>query len=253
MSPKRYHRAENLPKSGESGGGQSSDGSSSSRSEGGSPSLLLLPLLQGLSRKEFLQIAGRVRFNFRSCKRGETIVREDQPCRSLLIVTSGELCATRRSDGGDYVLQEWMPAPYVLQPEALFGWRTHYTRSFLAATDLNLLEIDKDAVRDELFLYPSFCISFLNQICYTAQRREKALWRIHDDDLRGRFSHFLLQRCLHPSGRKALKIRKEDLAVHLDSSIRHVTPFLRTLQDEGLLVSTRGLLTIPSLERLIAR
>ncbi|MBR1594476.1 MAG: Crp/Fnr family transcriptional regulator [Alloprevotella sp.] len=214
--------------------------------------LLLLPLLQGLSRKELLQIAGRVRFNFRNFKREDVIVRQDEACRSLLIATSGEVCVTRHSDNGDYQLSEWYPAPLAIQPESLFGWRTHYTHGVVASTDVSLLEIDKDAVRDELFSYPAFRLGFLNHICYDAQRREGMLWRENGRSLPERLCHFLLQRCQRPSGRKELKIRKADLATHLGTSVRYVIPLLHTLQSKELVELMRGRLCIPSLEHLVA-
>ena len=213
--------------------------------------LLLLPLLQGLSKEELLQIAGRVRFNFHNRSRSEVIVSQDCQCRSLFIATAGELCVQRTSNVGDFVLSEWFPTPFVIQPEALFGWRTHYTHTIVCATDVSLLEIDKDAVRDVLFHYPAFRISFLNQISYTVQRQEQSLWREPEGSLYGRFCHFLLQRCLRPAGRKELKIRKKDLARHLNASIRYVAPFLHNLQAQGKIELTRGYLRIPSMERLL--
>lgn len=213
--------------------------------------LLLLPLLQGLSNKELLQIAGRVRFNFRSCKAGEIIARQDAPCRSLVFVMSGEIKQTRRGDDGNYSLTEWFCAPNVFQPEAMYGFRTQYSYTFEAESDVHLLEISKEDVRDTLIHYEAFRIGLLNYLSYAVQRTSSNLWRTSKPDIQSCFAHFLLQRCYRPAGRKELHIRRTDLATYIGTTKRSLIPVLENLEREKFIQLSRGKIEIPAFEQLL--
>ena len=214
--------------------------------------LLLLPFLQGLSNEELLQIAGRVRFHFQSRSEREIIARQDSPCKGLIYVTSGEIAQIRRGDGGDYTLTEWFSAPYLVQPEALYGFRTRYSHTFIAASDVRLLEISKEDVRDTLIHYDAFRIGLLNYLSYAVQRTTSSLWRIAKSDIPSRFAHFLLQRSTRPAGRKQLNIRRSELAECLNTTKRQLVPVLTELEEKGLIETTRGKIEIPAFEKLLA-
>ena len=48
----------------------------------------------------------------------------------------------------------------VLQPERLFGLRQRYSAGFIAETEVKLLKVSKQDVRDNLFNYMPFHINF---------------------------------------------------------------------------------------------
>lgn len=213
--------------------------------------LLLLPLFQGIGRGEFFEIAERIRIGFQKVAAGDVLVHQDSLCDRLLFILRGELCARHLSGNKHFVLSEWMDMPMVVQPEHLFGLRTRFTHSFHAVTDLQVLKIDKAAVRDILFYYPTFRINYLNMVSSQVQQTTRNLWKQWPVDLEARFVYFLMQRCSRPAGRKELKIKMSRLAEELLSTRLRVSDMLNALEERKLIVLHRERIEIPSFETLL--
>lgn len=213
--------------------------------------LLLLPLFQGIGRGEFFEIAERIRIGFQKVPAGEVLVRQDDSCAQLHFVLKGELCARHLSGNKHYVLSEWFDMPMVVQPENLFGFRTRFTHTFQAVTALHILKIEKAAVRDILFYYPTFRINYLNMVSTQVQQAGRNAWKRWPSDLESRFVHFLILRCARPAGRKELKIKMSQLSEELLATRLNVSRMLNLLQDRKLIVLHRERIEIPSFERLI--
>ena len=88
------------------------------------PRLLQLPLFQGIGRGDFWEIAELVRIAFHRLEAGKVLVREGDPCRSLIFVMRGTLCAQRSDDRHRYTFLEYLNQPMVVQAECLFGLST---------------------------------------------------------------------------------------------------------------------------------
>lgn len=221
------------------------------KEEGFFDRLLLLPLFQGIGRGDFQEIAERVRLGFLKKAKGNVLARQDELCTGLYFVLGGEICASKLSDQNDYALNEWLNMPLVLQPECLFGLSTRYTRTFIAASDVQLLRVEKDVVRDVLFYYPTFRINYLNLLSTRAQLSSRLLWRNVSMDLRSRFVQFLSARCLRPAGRKELQMGMVPLAEELLTTRLKVSRMLNDLADQNLLELHREKIVVPNMERLL--
>lgn len=213
--------------------------------------LLLLPLFQGIGRSEFQEITGRIRMGFQKIPRGAVIASQDSVCDALYFVLGGEVAAQKTSDDRSYSLIEWFAQPMVIQPDRLFGMRPRYSRTFMATTTLQLLRVDKAAVRDILFYYPTFRINYLNMVSTQVQQARQTLWRTLPDELLPRFVHFLQSRCFRPAGRKELRIKMKKLADELLVPRLRVSTFLNDLSARKYLELYRGRIVVPTLEQLI--
>lgn len=213
--------------------------------------LLLLPLFQGIGRSEFLEIAGRIRMGFQRVPRGTVIAEQDAPCDALYFVLGGEIEARKISDNRHYTLLEWFTQPTVIQLDSLFGMRTRYSRTYTATTTLQLLQVDKAAVRDILFYYPTFRINYLNMLSTQVQQAHQALGKAYPQALQARFVAFLQERCLRPAGKKELRIKMEDLAEELLVSRLKASTLLNEMSQKQMLELHRGRIVVPMLEHLI--
>lgn len=83
--------------------------------------LLQLPLLQGLAPEDFTSILEKVKLHFVKLKAGETIARANTPCSELIFLLNGEVSVTTASADGIYSLTEFAQAPYLIEPQSLFG------------------------------------------------------------------------------------------------------------------------------------
>lgn len=213
--------------------------------------LLRFQLFQGLSRNELLQMAGNTKFGFMKQQAGQKVVQEGQPCRTLYFLVSGSMQLTTRSTDGGYCLLEQVHAPWLLQPEALFGASPQFSCTCQTIGACHFITLSKDEV---LRLADQFLIvrlNLLNMLSTLAQKREARQWRRAPLTLQERFVRFLLHHALYPAGAKQLHILMTRLAQELGDSRLNVSRMLNQLQDEQKLQLRRGRIIVPSLEKLI--
>lgn len=215
--------------------------------------LVNIPIFQGISRDDFINIASKVHFDFRSYKPGETIAYADEACSSLICVISGSIEQIMRAEDGSYFFREYIDRPTVLQPERLFGLYPRYSASFVATKETSVLCVPKHEVRDILFGYITFHINYLNLVCTAKQQCESRLWKTLPEPLEHRFVHFVTTRSQRPAGRKEIEIGMVQLAEELVTTRLNVSKMLNRLKDENLIYLSRGLIVIPELEKLIQR
>ena len=119
-------------------------------------SLQSSPLFQGLTSDNLLQIIGQTKFTFRKIAAGDIIKKEGEQCNRLALVVNGQAKSIAYADDHGYSIEENVAAPYTLQPECMFGLQLHYTRTFIATTTCDIVEIDKDdlmRISDEFIIF----------------------------------------------------------------------------------------------------
>lgn len=213
--------------------------------------LLSLPLFQGLSKSEYTEMAERVPLSGRRVAAGTVLIRQDDPCRSLLFVLTGRVSVRCHDDRHTYVLSEELHAPQVLQPDCLFGLNTTYTRTFTADTEVEVMEIEKSMVRDTLFDYPIFRFNYLNLLSHHLQQAHRHRWRSREAALSHRFVRFLADRCYRPAGHKELHIKMTQLAGELHATRLNVSRMLSALQAQGLIQLRRERIVITAFQDLL--
>ncbi|MGM9688032.1 MAG: Crp/Fnr family transcriptional regulator [Alloprevotella sp.] len=206
--------------------------------------LLYVPLFQGFSRLDFLDIVAQTPFDFRTLSPREVLFHQDSECRSLCIVLGGELQAVGESPDHSYKLAETLQAPWVVEPLSLFGLHNRYTRTYRAHTSLQVVMLSKQSVQQLLSTYAAFQINFYNMICTQGQACERAVWQQPASSLEQHFLQFLLSRSLRPVGQKQLYVRMTDLAVQLGTTRLNVSHMLARMSQAGRLSNTRGCISI---------
>ena len=142
-------------------------------------------------------------------------------------------------------------APYILQPERIFGINQRYTSSFRAETPCNLITIDKQEVLLLLETQLVFRLNVLSLMAAEVQRQYHHAWRSAPKTLRERIIRFLFSRCLYPAGAKTFYILMNQIAAELNDSRLDISHALNAMQADGLLTLHRGRIEIPMLERLL--
>lgn len=210
--------------------------------------LLLTPLFQGFSRLDFLDIVEKTPLEFQTFQPGDIIIRQEQPCQNLGLLLGGNAWFMQSDPEQTYRYAELIPAPFIVQPESLFGLHNRYTRTVTAATELQVVILSKQSVNRLMHEHITFQLNLLNNICSEAQHRGQLMWQKRLDSPDERFRIFLLRRSLRPAGHKVLRIRMEDLACELGTTRLKVSNMLRHLSHKGLLTYSRGTIDIPRLE-----
>ena len=154
------------------------------------------------------------------------------------------------ADDHGYSIEENVAAPYTLQPECMFGLQLHYTRTFIATTTCDIVEIDKDdlmRISDEFII---FRMNLVNYISALSQKTTRKLWHPIPADAHDRIVHFIKTHCSSPTGPKTMRIKMTRLAQETGLGRRAVSEILNTMQDENLLTFSRGIIEINHIEAL---
>ena len=86
--------------------------------------LLQLPLFQGLCHEDFTSILDKVKLHFIKHKAGETIIKSGNPCTQLCFLLKGEISIVTNAKENIYTVIEQIEAPYLIEPQSLFGMNT---------------------------------------------------------------------------------------------------------------------------------
>ena len=213
--------------------------------------LLQFTLFQGMSHADLMQVAGHTKFNFSKLAAGKKLVKEGDDCHHLVFVTNGTLRAETVSDDHSCRVTESISAPYILQPERLFGITQRYSSSFTAETPCSLISIDKQEVLLLLETQLVFRLNMLNLLAAESQRLRHHAWRTAPRTLPERITRFFFSRCLYPAGPKTFHILMQQMAKELNDSRLDISVALNKMQAEGLLTLHRGRIEIRMLERLL--
>ena len=165
--------------------------------------LLQLPLFQGLCHEDFTSILDKVKLHFIKHKVGETIIESGSPCKQLCFLLKGErFLSSQSSKENIYTVIEQMEAPYLLEPQSLFGMNTHYTSAYVAHTEAHTVSISKAFVLSDLFKYEIFRLNYMNIVSNRAQNLYSRLWEEPTQDLKRKSFAFFLLHCEKGAGRK---------------------------------------------------
>ena len=213
--------------------------------------LLQLPLFQGLAQEDFTNILGKVKLSFTKHKAGEVIVKAGDTCSQLIFVLKGEISSCTSSANTSYSSTEYFQAPYVIEPQSLFGMSTSYVSAYTAQTETHTVSISKAFVMSELFKYDIFRLNYMNIISNRTQMLHNRLWAVFGNSPESRIIHFILSHTERLSGEKILKIKMEDLAQIINETRTGVSKALNTMQTKGLVELHRGEIILPNVENLI--
>lgn len=197
--------------------------------------LLQLPLFQGLAQEDFTCILGKVKLHFTKHKAGEILAKKDTACRQLIFILNGEIASSTSSNDNSYSIMEFFQAPYLIEPQSLFGMNTSYVSTYIAQTEVHTVTISKTFVMSHLFRYEIFRLNYMNIISNRAQTNYNRLWNKTIGNPETRIADFILSHIERLSGKKILKIKMEVLADILNDTRLSISKALNGMQEKGLL------------------
>ena len=210
-------------------------------------------LFQGMSRNELLQLAGNTRFGFQKMQEGKTVVREGEACQQLYFMVSGEVAVTSMGSDHSYRMVEYFSAPWMFEPEALFGMSPRYRHTVSTHTDVHFITLTKDEVLRLLDDFLIFRLNLLNLMATVAQRHAQRRWLRSARTLEEQIIRFFVDHSVYPAGRKELYILMQQLANEVGTTRLRVSQQLGILQQQGHLQLFRGRIVIPALEHLLMK
>jgi CRP-like cAMP-binding protein len=209
--------------------------------------LLQLPLFQGLCHEDFTSILEKTKLHFIRRKPGERFVTQGDKCEQLTFIIKGTATMQTESADKTFTMIEKLEAPYLIEPQILFGLNQTYYSSYCAVTEVNIINIAKSAILAELMNYEIFRLNYMNVISSRAQSMQNRIWHGHYEHIEDRILNFIYMHVDRPAGEKTLKIKMEDLALYLDETRLNVSKALNNMQKVGILTLKRGEIFIDNL------
>ena len=213
--------------------------------------LLQFTLFQGMSHADLMEVVTHTKIGFHKFPKGKCLARASEPCNRLSFLINGTILAEKISDNHAYRVVERLSAPYLPEPERLFGIQQVYDYTYTSLTDVNFITIDKQEVMLLLETQLVFRLNMLNLIATEAQRLLHHPWRTCPKNLRERIILFFFAHCQYPAGQKTFFILMRQLADLLNDNRLEISQALNQMQADGLLSLYRGRIEIPMLERLL--
>ncbi len=212
--------------------------------------LLQLPLFQGLTQQEISDAMSHVRLDFANYHRGDEVVMQDDVCRTLVYIISGEMMAEYRDPKGRFVLTEHLPNLKVIEPYNMFGMHQKFSRTYIFSTDGTTLTIDKQMLLKHLMANNIIKINFMNITSNKYQQTLHLMWDFPDDTVLHKIIKFILSYSIVPKGKKDVQIKMRDLADIIHETRLNVSGVLNEMQEQGLVTLQRGGFTIGELQNL---
>lgn len=103
-------------------------------------------------------------------------------------------------------------------------------------------------------LSETFIAFRMNIVSFFATRTQKHLnriWKHSPTTTRERIALFIISHCSHPAGHKTIKIKMTQMAEELNDNRLNVSTALNAMQADGLITLSRGVITVPKLEKII--
>ncbi len=213
--------------------------------------LLQFTLFQGMSHADLMEVVTHTKIGFHKFPRGKCLARAGESCDRLAFLINGTLQAERIADNHAYRVVERLSAPYLPEPERLFGIHQQYAYTYSTLSDVNFITIDKQEVMLLLETQLVFRLNMFNLMATETQRLLHHPWRTCPKSLRERIIQFFFAHCQYPAGHKTFYILMRQLADLLNDSRLDISDALNQIQADGLLTLHRGRIEIPMLERLL--
>lgn len=210
-----------------------------------------LPFFQGMSLSELDSVIEKLRLGFAKVGKGDFIVCDGQAADKLVFVIRGLLSIVTIADDNAYSIEEDASAPYVLQPERLFGLQQRYSHSFKALEECHILYISKSDAISLTTQSEVFRINVLNMLCTMTQKMQRIPWHAKPVSIRHKIFRFIENRCLRPAGRKVLNIGMVRLGAEIAESRLNVSRELHRLEEENLICMKKGMIVVHALEKLL--
>lgn len=206
-----------------------------------------VPLFAGVRRETLAFLTAKL--HRRRFRRGDTLVRQDEPAQALLLITSGSVKISRLTEEGDEaVLALVGQGGCIGEVAALDGSPRSATVTAVEPTETLILARDDllAAVRDD----PELALALIATLAMRLRRADARLEDAYFSDLGTRLARRLLQ-IAEEHGHETdagietpLPLTQTELASMLGAARSRVNGLLGSFQDAGLLRLGKGSFTI---------
>jgi CRP-like cAMP-binding protein len=157
--------------------------------------ILKAPFFHGMKEQEVLPLLLSKRNGRRNYKPNSFIVMQGDECRSMYLLTEGQVRTQMVNEEGKQITIELLEAPLMLAPGFVFGQNNRFPVNVETTKDCELILIDKELFLEFLHQYP---IAMLNFIKLLSNRSQLLSARVNQFALQSLKSRLVNYIRLHP-------------------------------------------------------
>lgn len=170
--------------------------------------------------------------------RGKLVFSENERCRNLHVVLSGEVKISKLSDDGREQIIHVMGAGSFFGEDILFGGE-RYEAAAEVLSKTTLLNIKKETMEALVMEQPDFALTLLANFGRRLKRLMMLIGEIALQDVRKRLCRVLLElaetQSRGPVAQPAIRIRQAELAARVGAVRETLSRALRRLEQDGLI------------------
>ena len=205
-----------------------------------------------MSDKEVDAAIQSVHHQVKKFQPGETIVRINDECTRLMIVTSGSVVAEMVHFDGRSIRIEDIHAVSTLAEAFVYGNHNKYPVTVTAITECSVLSIDRDELLKLFGTNEKILRNYLNAISNRTQMLTEKIMFLSFKTIKGNIASYLLK--LDESGRGdvSLPMTQENMAGYFGVARPSLARAMSELQDEGAIIVNRREVKITDRSILLA-
>lgn len=214
--------------------------------------LMSLPLFRGVTHARLAEVVGQAKFHFLKYPKGETILRQDDPCTHMTFVISGQVRSTAANRNGRFAIGQTLEAPALIAPDFLFGPSTAFPATVVALDSVSILQITKKDFIKILYSDEIFLFNYLNTLSVNAQKSQVGILSLTDGTLDERIAFWVIALTQPEAKDIRLSCKARDLCSIFGVQRTHFDAIAAVMQEKGLLTYTPREIIIHNRRQLAA-
>ncbi|WP_294067838.1 Crp/Fnr family transcriptional regulator [Proteiniphilum sp. UBA1028] len=209
------------------------------------------PLFKGLSQGEHDQFLDRNVKEVLTYKKGETIVLQGEPIRSVMLLVQGSVRTEMITMEGNVLNIDILEAVIPLAPAFIYGAKKSYPVDVIAAEPCVFLKISKDAWLNEMAGNKQLLTNFLTMNADLTFFLTNKLQMISLKSLRKKLATFFLEKTTVEQDSFTLKRSRTQLAEYFGVQRQSLARSLKEMEDDGIILLKGRTVKVLDRNRLI--
>lgn len=210
-----------------------------------------LPLLQGLTLKEFSELIVNLKLDFQQYDEHEVIVNQGDRCSALTYVIDGTFEAEYHDEKTAFILSEQSEEqPHLIEAYNLFGVKRSYERTYSFVTKGHTFTISRDFFIKRMLEHELIRGNYINYLCNNLRKAKDSHKYENPSDIGMKVINAIASYSLFMGGQKNVRVKMNDLAQIVDETRLNVSGVLNQWNELGLIELRRYGFTIKDFEKL---
>jgi peptidyl-dipeptidase Dcp len=210
-----------------------------------------LPLLQGLTLKEFSELIVNLKLDFQQYDEHEVIVNQGDRCSALTYIIDGTFEVEYHDERTAFIVSEQCDdCPHLIEAYNLFGVKRSYERTYSFVTKGHTFTISRDFFLKRLMGHELIRSNYINYLCNNLRKAKDTYKDDIPTEIDRKIVKAIANHCLFKGGQKNVRIKMNDLAQVIDETRLNVSGVLNQWKDQGLIELRRYGFTIKDFDKL---